>query len=101
MDRNLYNDDSHLSADERDVRRQVRGLRRFYKHLAVFLVVNGALFGFNLVLGSGRAWAPWPLMGWSVLLALHGMATLLRGRWLGAAWEERKYRQLLAERGVK
>lgn len=97
----LYVDDPALSADERDVRRQVRGLRRFYKHLAVFLVVNGLLFGINILAGPNRAWFQWPLMGWSILLALHGVATLLRGHWLGAAWEERKYRQLLAERGVK
>jgi hypothetical protein len=72
--RSRFIDDPNLSVAERDVRRQVHGLRNFYNHLVVFAVINSGLAAF---------------------------ATFARGRWLGAEWEERKVRQLLAGKSVE
>jgi hypothetical protein len=94
-------DDPNLSVAERDVRRQVRGLRSFYHHLVVFAVVNTGLAVINLVVSPARLWFYWPLLGWAVWLVLHAFRSFVRGRWLGAEWEERKTRDLLAAKGVE
>lgn len=99
--RNRYVDDPSLSAAERDARRQVGMLRGFYHHLAVFLVVNCGLLLINLAASPGRWWFYWPLLGWGLWLAMHAVATFGGRRWLGAEWEERKLRELLADKGVK
>lgn len=99
--RSRFIDDPNLSVAERDARRRVHDLRNFYKHLAVFAVINVGLAAINLIASPGRLWFHWPLLGWGVWLALHAFATYGRGRWLGAEWEERKVRQLLAGKSVE
>ena len=94
-------DDPKLSAAERDARRQVHGLRRFYHHLLVFSLVSAGLAAINLVVSPGRLWFYWPLLGWGVWLVLHAFATFARGRWLGAEWEDRKVRQFLAGKSME
>jgi hypothetical protein len=94
-------DDPNLSVAERDARRQVRGLRHFYHHLVVFAVVGTGLAAINLIVSPGRLWIHWPMLGWVVWLVLHAFRTFARGRWLGAEWEERKLRQLMAGKSVE
>ena len=99
--RSRFMDDPNLSVAERDARRKLRGLRNFYQHLLVFALVNAGLAAINLVVSPARLWFYWPLAGWGVWLALHAFATFARGRWLGAEWEERKLRQLMADKSVE
>lgn len=92
-------DDPSLSAEERDARRHVFRLRAFYHHLVVFALVNAGLLAINLVASPARLWFYWPLLGWGVWLGLHAFATFSRGMWLGREWEERKVRELIADKG--
>lgn len=52
----------------------------FYTHLLVYVCVNAGLMLLNFVQGSHR-WSVWPLMGWGLGLAIHGLVTFasLRG----------------------
>ncbi len=99
--RSRYVDDPSLPVAERDARRQVGRLRSFYHHLMVFAMVNTGLLAINLIASPGRLWFVWPLFGWSIWLALHAVGTYGRGRWLGAEWEERKFRQLMAGKSME
>lgn len=68
---------------EARARRRV-GLRMaFYTHAAVFVLVNLGLFVIDAV-GGGARWSHWPLMGWGLGLAIHGVVTFvaLRGEGL-------------------
>lgn len=94
-------DDPKLSVAECDARRQVHELRRFYHHLLVFAAVNTGLLAINLIASPGRLWFYWPLLGWGVWLALHTFNAFAGRRWLGAEWEERKFRQLMADKTVE
>lgn len=98
MSRNCRHEDSSLSPAEREARRQIRKLRGFYQHLTVFVAVNLGLLAINLLSTPTRLWFYWPVFGWGIALVLHAGATQLRGRWLGADWEERKLRELLADK---
>lgn len=99
--RSRLTDDPSVSVAERDARRQVRGLRNFYHHLALFVLVNIALAALNFLVSPARLWFYWPLLGWAVWLLLHAFRTFARGRWLGAEWEQRKFQQLMAGKSVK
>ncbi len=99
--RSRYLDDPTLSVGECDARRQVATLRRFYQHVLLFVVVNAGLLAVNLIASPGHLWAFWPLLGWGVWLALHAFATFARDRWLGAEWEQRKLRELMAGKAMK
>lgn len=72
---------------------RVEALRGFYIHLTVYIVVNIGLFLIDTLATPGNLWFFWPLAGWGIAVAIHGLSVLGRGRWLGAEWEERKIRE--------
>lgn len=50
----------------------------FLTHLLVFVLVNGGLMLINEGWGAGtRHWFVFPLSGWGLGLAIHGLVTLL------------------------
>jgi hypothetical protein len=61
-------------------KRRVNQKMGFYVHLSVYLLVNLGLAAINL-LGGGQRWHLWPLAGWGLGLAIHGIVTFasLRG----------------------
>jgi uncharacterized integral membrane protein len=73
-----------MQLDDRELQRQaqrrVKQKMGFYIHLAVFVLVNLGLAAINL-LGGGQRWHLWPLAGWGLGLAIHGIVTFasLRG----------------------
>lgn len=48
----------------------------FYIHAMVFVLVNGGLFFINQISGGGR-WHQFPLWGWGLGLAIHGIVVLV------------------------
>jgi hypothetical protein len=79
-------------------KRRVNQKMGFYIHLAVYVLVNLGLAAINLV-GGGQRWHLWPLAGWGLGLAIHGIVTFasLRGegvreRMLDAELERLKQR---------
>jgi steroid 5-alpha reductase family enzyme len=72
MSRNRSYDDSIESRAERRVRRKMG----FVIHAFVFIVVNAALYAINAVTGEPR-WSHFPLFGWGLGLAIHGVVTLI------------------------
>jgi len=79
----------------REARRHACKVRGFYTHLAVYLLVNGALMGFNYATSPGRIWFVWSTFGWGIGLLAHALSVFAFGGWLGARWEERKIREYL------
>jgi hypothetical protein len=61
---------------EARARRRVARKIGFYIHAFVFVVVNLGLYALNQATG-GPAWHHWPLMGWGLGLAIHGVVTFL------------------------
>lgn len=76
-----------LETNEQDLRRRARkrvNLKLgFMTHLAVYVVVNAGMLLLDRGVG-GHRWSLWPLAGWGLGLAIHGLATLaaLRGEGL-------------------
>jgi hypothetical protein len=57
-------------------RRRVSLKLGFYTHALIFVLVNGGLFLLNSMQGNTR-WAHWPLFGWGIGLAVHGVFTFI------------------------
>lgn len=44
----------------------------FMVHASVYVLVNGMLVLINIIQGQ-KAWSIWPLFGWGIGLAMHGL----------------------------
>lgn len=69
-------------------RERVTALRRFYRHLSVYVVVNLGLFLVNITTSPERLWFFWPLMGWGIAIILGALRVF--GRAIGSNWERKK-----------
>jgi len=49
----------------------------FFIHLVVFIAVNALLFAINQRTTPGMSWFAFPLGGWAIGLAIHGLAVFL------------------------
>ena len=56
--------------------RRVRRKMGFFIHALVFVLVNAGLFAINSITG-GAHWSVFPLFGWGIGLAVHGIVTLI------------------------
>lgn len=59
---------------QRLARRRVKMKMGFAIHAAVYVIVNLGLFAIDRATG-GPHWHLWPLAGWGLGLAIHGLAT--------------------------
>jgi hypothetical protein len=73
----------------------------WYLHAAVYVLVNLFLFAMSQYAFGTRRWSVFPLLGWGLGLALHGVAVFLLGS--GSGLRDRLVQQerekLLRERG--
>jgi hypothetical protein len=68
--------DKEDNSIEARARRRVGMKIGFYIHALVFVLVNGGLFVLNSLSGGTR-WFVFPLWGWGLGLAIHGIVTLI------------------------
>lgn len=61
---------------ETRARRRVGIKLGFYTHAVVFVLVNLGLFALNTATGGAR-WSHFPLWGWGLGLAIHGIVTFI------------------------
>ena len=71
MSRSIESDDIESRA-----RRCVGMKLGFYTHALVYVLVNLGLFAISSVSGRGN-WHVWPLLGWGLGLAIHGIVTFI------------------------
>ena len=71
-----------MVTDEREelARKRAEAKFGFYRHLAVYLVVNLMLFVINLVTSPDYFWAIWPLIGWGIAVAFHALSIFAFGK---------------------
>ncbi len=77
-------------AYERAVKR-VKELKSFYGNLISYCIVIPFLIIINVVVSPKQLWFYWPMLGWGIGLAAHGMNTFAIGR----NWEERKIQEIM------
>ncbi|VFA42866.1 2TM domain-containing protein [Chryseobacterium indologenes] len=77
----------------RKASRRVKVLKGFYGNLTSYCLVIPFLAVLNLLTAPQYLWFLWPMMGWGMGLAAHGITTF----GIGKEWEEKKIRQLMNE----
>lgn len=75
-------------------KKRVENLKAFYIHLTVYILVNLMLFFINIFSASTYLWFLYPLGGWGIGVAIHGLTILSLGKF-GADWEERKIKEYI------
>src|SRR4051812_5001309 len=75
-ERKAMQTNEELGALEQRARRRVGIKMGFTIHALVFVVVNLGLYALNSSVG-GQRWSHFPLWGWGLGLAIHGVVTLL------------------------
>jgi hypothetical protein len=64
--------------DDGDLRRRaerrVAAKAGFRIHALVYVLVNAGLLGVNLLTSPQYLWACWPMVGWGIGLAAHGLS---------------------------
>ena len=58
---------------ERLAHRRAKRKMGFIIHATVFVLVNAALFAINQQFTPQYTWSFWPLGGWAIGLAIHGL----------------------------
>jgi len=94
MEPNMH-EQKDLSEEEREAVRYVRKLKLFYRHLMLYAVVIFGLFIINLFTGIGTPWFIWPMLGWGVGVAAHGLSVFEVVSLFGPDWEQREIEKRL------
>lgn len=76
---------------ERLAHRRAGAKLGWYMHAALYVLVNLFIFGVSRYGFGNRPWSVFPLLGWGVGLALHGLSVFVLGR--GSGLRERLVRQ--------
>lgn len=58
-------------------RKRVKAKMGWYKHLAVYLIVNTFLMA--MAVWQGRYWPIFPMVGWGLAVVLHGLSVWFAG----------------------
>lgn len=87
-------DDEH-----RRIRRRVRRVLRFYRHLATFVTINLIIFVIDLLASRDDWFVQWVALIWGIILVLHFLNVFALGGLLGPEAERRMIeRQLRRKR---
>ena len=77
-----------------EAKRKERSISGFIQHLFVYVLVNAGLAAINLISDPGEIWFVYPLFGWGIGVAAHGLSVFVKEGWI-KSWEEKKIRELL------
>ena len=87
-----------MMSDEKykKAKKRVEELRKFYRNLITYTVINVILIIINLVTSPGRLWFYWVTIFWGAAILLHASKVfVLRGKFLGEEWEEKKIKEIM------
>lgn len=91
--------DAELAKYER-AKKRVRSISGFYKHLAVYLIVNGFLIALKYFkLEPGEKFLEFSTFStavfWGIGLVFHGFSVFYNNVYFGREWEDRKIQELM------
>ncbi len=77
--------------------KRVKEIKSFYGNLISYCIIIPFLIIINLVTNPGHIWFHFPMLGWGIGLAAHGISVFA----IGKSWEERKIREILKKQNKK
>ena len=82
--------DEDVQAYDR-AKKRMKEIKSFYGNLIAYCIIIPFLAIMNLITSPKNLWFLWPMLGWGIGLAAHGMGAFAIGR----NWEERKIKEIL------
>lgn len=82
--------DSENRAYEK-AQKRVKEIKSFYANLFSYGIIITFLMILNLITSPKHLWFYWPMLGWGIGVAAHGISVFSIGR----TWEEKKIREIL------
>lgn len=90
MENNYQEEERYFKA-----RKKVEEIKGFYGNLIAYIVVNTGLLVLNLLTSPKHLWFFWPMIGWGIGLAIHGMKAFNYMPFFGNDWEEKKIKEFM------
>nr|WP_245659024.1 helix-turn-helix domain-containing protein [Marinomonas spartinae] len=87
-----------ISLEERLAFHRVQKMKGFYIHLTQYCLIIPVLFAINLFTHPSYIWAVWPMLGWGVGLAFHGLRVFNVIKCFGPEWEKRQVEKQLGRK---
>ena len=75
---------------EKRIRKQVKDLKNFYTHLAVYFAVMVLLFVIDYQ-DAGNWWVHYPAIGWGIAVVVQGVSI----GFFSTSWEDKKVKELM------
>ena len=89
---------TEISEQEREALEYVRDIKGFYSHLTVYLIAVPVFIIVGFFDNTDIIWYIWPIMGWGIGLAAHGISVFEVFSLFGADWEKRQVEKRLRRR---
>lgn len=90
MENQYTNEDRYNKAQKR-----VEEIKGFYGNLTSYVFVNIGLLVLNLVTSPNHLWFFWPLLGWGIGVAIHGMMVFKYLPFFDQEWEQKKIKEFM------
>ncbi|MCR9139562.1 MAG: 2TM domain-containing protein [Alphaproteobacteria bacterium] len=84
-----------ISEQERDALEYVRDIKGFYSHLIMYLIFAPAMVVASFFYPAENHWYIWPIVGWGMGVAAHGLSVFEVFSLFGADWERRQVEKRL------
>ena len=81
------NSRTEVSEPEREALEYVRDIKGFYSHLIVYLIAVPMFVAAGFYWPTDQLWYIWPILGWGVGVAAHGLAVFEVFFLFGPNWE--------------
>ena len=92
------NDKTQVSNEEQEALEYVKGVKDFYTHLSIYVVVILALFVLNYLTNPGYIWAWWSALGWGIGVVSHALSVFEVFNFFGPDWEKKQVEKRLGRK---
>lgn len=90
MEINYTEEDRYYKA-----KKKVEEIRKFYEHLAVYLLCNPIVIAVNLLTSPDYLYFWYSLFGWGIAIVLHGLKAFGFSPLFNKDWEQRKVKEFM------
>jgi hypothetical protein len=89
--------ETNYTEEERfyQAKKKVEEIKKFYEHLTVYALCNPIVIVVNIMTSPGFLYFIFCLLGWGMVIILHGLKAFGYAPFFDKEWEERKVKEFL------